>query len=152
MVNKKVLKEAGEIMKAIVSVNNALIPFTKNISMKLNITAPQLEILSVIQYHGASTLKSVVEQLSLPKSTVSVNVEQLVQQGLIERKQSTEDRREVQLTTTVKGSKIAQQAVVENNAYDVIMQTVEDISNDDLKKLLEFHEKLLNLLKEASPK
>ena len=60
-------------------------------------------ILNTIYALPNVTLKEISERLSVPKSTVSVNVDELVNLQFIERKQSDEDRREIKLKVTNQG-------------------------------------------------
>ncbi|MBC2105660.1 winged helix DNA-binding protein [Listeria booriae] len=105
------LQQTGDIIKAIVSINNALSQITKQHEPELGVTFHQLAIINTIQFHQGGTLKQVIDQLSLSKSTASTQVDQLVTKGYIKREFSKKDRRETRLTLTTKGIELAQQSI-----------------------------------------
>ncbi|MBC1898593.1 winged helix-turn-helix transcriptional regulator [Listeria booriae] len=105
------LQQTGDIIKAIVSINNALSQITKQHEFELGVTFHQLAIINTIQFHQGGTLKQVIDQLSLSKSTASTQVEQLVTKDYIKREFSKKDRRETRLTLTTKGIELAQQSI-----------------------------------------
>ncbi|MBC1285815.1 winged helix DNA-binding protein [Listeria booriae] len=105
------LQQTGDIIKAIVSINNALSQITKQYESELGVTFHQLAIINTIQFHQGGTLKQVIDQLSLSKSTASTQVDQLVTKGYIKREFSKKDRRETRLTLTTKGIELAQQSI-----------------------------------------
>ncbi|MBC1211427.1 winged helix DNA-binding protein [Listeria booriae] len=105
------LQQTGDIIKAIVSINNALSQITKQHESELGVTFHQLAIINTIQFHQGGTLKQVTDQLSLSKSTASTQVDQLVTKGYIKREFSKKDRRETRLTLTTKGIELAQQSI-----------------------------------------
>ncbi|MBC2181724.1 MarR family winged helix-turn-helix transcriptional regulator [Listeria booriae] len=105
------LQQTGDIIKAVVSINNALSQITKQHESELGVTFHQLAIINTIQFHQGGTLKQVIDQLSLSKSTASTQVDQLVTKGYIKREFSKKDRRETRLTLTTKGIELAQQSI-----------------------------------------
>ncbi|MBC2173274.1 MarR family winged helix-turn-helix transcriptional regulator [Listeria booriae] len=105
------LQQTGDIIKAIVSINNVLSQITKQHESELGVTFHQLAIINTIQFHQGGTLKQVIDQLSLSKSTASTQVDQLVTKGYIKREFSKKDRRETRLTLTTKGIELAQQSI-----------------------------------------
>ncbi|MBC1359182.1 MarR family winged helix-turn-helix transcriptional regulator [Listeria booriae] len=105
------LQQTGDIIKAIVSINNALSQITKQHESAIGVTFHQLAIINTIQFHQGGTLKQVTDQLSLSKSTASTQVDQLVTKGYIKREFSKKDRRETRLTLTTKGIELAQQSI-----------------------------------------
>ncbi|MGV2488012.1 UNVERIFIED_CONTAM: winged helix-turn-helix transcriptional regulator, partial [Bacillus mycoides] len=81
-----------------------------------------------------------------PKSTMSVNVDELVNLGLIERKQSHEDRREIQLKVTTKGQEISKRSIENSTSYKAMELALEQLSEEDIQTLLRIHNDLLNSL------
>ncbi|MFC7394204.1 MarR family winged helix-turn-helix transcriptional regulator [Scopulibacillus cellulosilyticus] len=142
------LKQAGEVVQSFVSLNKAILKFTQNNASSLGLTVQQMDILNWICFHSKSTLKAVSEQLDIPKSTVSVNVDGLVGLGLVEREQSTENRREVNLKVTAKGKDISQKSIKNASSYKTIATVLEKFSKEDIESLLHIHNSLLLSLKE----
>ncbi|MFB8426931.1 MarR family winged helix-turn-helix transcriptional regulator [Priestia megaterium] len=144
------LKQAGEIVQSFISVNKAIIKFTQDNASSLGLTVQQMGVLNWISSNPGSTLKAVTEQLDIPKSTVSVSIDGLVNLGLVEREQSKENRREVNLKVTIKGSNISQKSIKNASSYKAVASALEKFSKEDIDSLLHMHKSLLSSLKEIN--
>ncbi|MQR84764.1 MarR family transcriptional regulator [Bacillus megaterium] len=144
------LKQAGEIVQSFISVNKAIIKFTQDNASSLGLTVQQMGILNWISSNPGSTLKAVTEQLDIPKSTVSVSIDGLVNLGLVEREQSKENRREVNLKVTIKGRDISQKSIKNASSYKAVASALEKFSKEDIDSLLHMHKSLLSSLKEIN--
>jgi DNA-binding MarR family transcriptional regulator len=142
------LKQAGEVVQSFISINKAIIKFTQNNAASLGLTVQQMGILNWIFSNPGSTLKAVTEQLDIPKSTVSVSIDGLVSLGLVERKQSTENRREVHLKVTTKGRGVTQRSIKNALSYKAMAKSLEKLSEEDINSLLHMHKSLLASLKD----
>ena len=71
----------------------------------------RLRILSVIQKIDACTMKDLARLTAIDRTTLTRAVDQLVEQGLVERCTPADDRRKVQLTLSVAGEAVRRQAV-----------------------------------------
>ncbi|MBD0786196.1 MarR family transcriptional regulator [Vibrio sp. Y2-5] len=69
----------------------------------------QIHTLEVLGSHGAMRMKELANRLSITTGTLTVQVEKLVQAGLIERQSIEGDRRSVQVALTEEGTKVFQQ-------------------------------------------
>jgi DNA-binding MarR family transcriptional regulator len=136
------LKQAGEVVQSFLSINKALIQFTQQNAAGFGLTMQQMSILNLIYSIPGLTFKSITEKLMMPKSTVSMSVDGLVELGLIERTQSTEDRREVNLTVTLKGKEIAQKSIGNASSYRAMATALEHISEEEIELLLQIHHNL----------
>lgn len=96
------------------------------------------------------TLKSISEQLSVPKSTVSVNVDELVNQGLIERNPSSEDRREIKLKVTTKGLETSKKSIENSTSYKAMSLALEQLQETEIQTLLQIHKNILNSLQKCN--
>ncbi|WP_421085591.1 MarR family winged helix-turn-helix transcriptional regulator (plasmid) [Priestia sp. MF3] len=144
------LKQAGEIVQSFISVNKEIIKFTQDNASSLGLTVQQMGVLNWISSNPGSTLKAVTEQLDIPKSTVSVSIDGLVNLGLVEREQSKENRREVNLKVTIKGSNISQKSIKNASSYKAVASALEKFSKEDIDSLLHMHKSLLSSLKEIN--
>ncbi|PEQ71170.1 MarR family transcriptional regulator [Bacillus thuringiensis] len=106
-------KIGAEGVQSFVAIN-----ITNQNASSLGLTVQQMGILNTIYRIPNIILKSISERLSVPKSTVSVNVDELVNLGLIERNPSSEDRREIKLKVTMKRQKISQKSI-ENSKHSL---------------------------------
>ncbi|MFB9761329.1 MarR family winged helix-turn-helix transcriptional regulator [Ectobacillus funiculus] len=148
--NPQDLKQAGEVVQSFVSMNQAIIKFTQQNASSIGLTVQQMAILNLIRAKPEITLKAIAERLSLPKSTVSVNIDGLVNLELIERKQSQEDRREVNVKVTIKGKELSQKAIENSFSYKAMAVALEELSKEDIQTLLSIHNKLLASLRQTS--
>ncbi|MBV6738667.1 MarR family winged helix-turn-helix transcriptional regulator [Priestia megaterium] len=144
------LKQAGEIVQSFISVNKAIIKFTQDNASSLGLTVQQMGVLNWISSNPGSTLKAVTEKLDIPKSTVSVSIDGLVNLGLVEREQSKENRREVNLKVTIKGRDISQKSIKNASSYKAVASALEKFSKEDIDSLLHMHKSLLSSLKEIN--
>ena len=100
-------------------------------------------ILNTIYALPNVTLKEISERLSVPKSTVSVNVDELVNLQFIERKQSDEDRREIKLKVTNQGQEASKKSIENSTSYKAMELALQQLQVDDVQTLLRIHKDLL---------
>jgi len=109
----------------------------------------QLSILNIVSAFPEITLKEITDKLNLPKSTVSVNVDSLVNLELIDRKITEENRREIHLTSTPKGKELSQKSSENALSYRAMALALEKISQEDVQVLVRIHKELLNHLRDC---
>ena len=71
-----------------------------------NLSLPRLVALMHLKRHGAATISELSEQLHLALGTTSQAIDQLVQGGLVERREGVNDRRQKLVTLTPAGTEI----------------------------------------------
>ncbi|MEQ1405087.1 MarR family transcriptional regulator [Neorhizobium sp. Rsf11] len=76
----------------------------------MGITYPQYLVLSALAERDGLTVGAIAERLSLESSTITPPVKRLEQAGLVERRRSTTDERQVHVWLTEAGSDLVQQA------------------------------------------
>jgi DNA-binding MarR family transcriptional regulator len=79
-------------------------------SIGSDVTLPQFRLLIVLAAHGAQGLRALSEFLAVNASTATRMCDRLVRKGLIRRRASPSDRREVRLTLTEKGRDLVDHA------------------------------------------
>ncbi len=144
------LKKEEEVVQSFVAINKEIIKFTNQNASSLGLTVLQMGILNTIYGIPNITLKSISERLSVPKSTVSVNVDELVNLGLIERKPSSEDRREVKLKVTTQGRETSIKAIEISTSYKAMSLALEQLQETEIQTLLHIHKNLLNSLQQLN--
>lgn len=83
---------------------------TGEICVKYGFTRTETDVLSFLANNpGMDTARDIVEYRAIPKANVSQAVEQLIQKGILTRRQDTRDRRYIHLELTEK----AEQPVAE---------------------------------------
>ncbi|MFE9078472.1 MarR family transcriptional regulator [Bacillus cereus] len=136
-------KQAGEVVQSFVTINKEIIKFTHQNASSLGLTVQQMGILNTIYALPNVTLKEISERLSVPKSTVSVNVDELVNLQFIERKQSDEDRREIKLKVTNQGQEVSKRSIENSTSYKAMELALQQLQEDDVQTLLRVHKDLL---------
>lgn len=145
--NQNPAKEA-EVVQSFVAINKEIIKFTNQNASSLGLTVQQMGILNTIYVIPNITLKSISERLSVPKSTVSVNVDELVNLGLVERETSSEDRREKKLKVTTKGQETSKKSIENSTSYKAMSLALEQLQETEIQTLLRIHKNLLNSLQQ----
>ncbi|PGL29611.1 MarR family winged helix-turn-helix transcriptional regulator [Bacillus thuringiensis] len=141
------LKIGAEGVQSFVAINKEIIKLRNQNASSLGLTVQQMGILNTIYRIPNITLKIISERLSVPKSTVSVNVDELVNLGLIERNPSSEDRREIKLKVTMKGQEITQKSIENSISYKAMSLALEQLEETEIQTLLHMHKNILNSLR-----
>ncbi|AFM40057.1 transcriptional regulator [Desulfosporosinus acidiphilus SJ4] len=148
--SNKNVKLAAEVVQSFMTISKTLVRFTQQNASSLGLTVQQMGIINTIYSTPSATLKAITEKLQMSKSTVSVNVDELVKAELIERKISEEDRREINLTLTAKGVTLAQKSCQNASSYKAMMSALEDISEEKIQELMKTHNELLANLRRCN--
>ena len=148
--SNQAIEQAAEVVQSFILLNKAIIKFTQSNASSLGLTVQQMGVLNWIASKPGSTLKAVTEQLGIPKSTVSVSIDGLVNLGLVEREQSKESRREVNLKVTNKGRGVSQKSIKNASSYKAMASALDKFSKEDVDSLLHMHKSLLSSLKEIN--
>jgi DNA-binding MarR family transcriptional regulator len=82
-------------------------------AIEVDVTLPQFRLLIVLAAHGPQTLRSLAEFLAVNASTATRMCDRLVRKGLIRRRTSPSDRREVRLALTEKGRDLVDHATTQ---------------------------------------
>ena len=98
-----------------------------------NISIPQFRTLRFIQRNPDSSLSHLAEHLGLTLPSVSKLVDGLVKQKLINRKESTADRRKLTLVLTQAGAAIVDSARAGARAN--LAKKLVELSNDELETI-----------------
>ena len=142
--NDNKVKRAAEVVQSFVTISKTLTKFTKQNAASLGLTLQQMGILNTIYASPDITLTEITEKLQLSKSTVSINVEDLVNLGFVERKPSAEDRREIYLRLTTAGQELSKKSCQNAPSYRAMMFALEKLSEENTQFLLQIHNRLLN--------
>lgn len=140
------VKQAAEVVQSFMMISKTLAKYTQQNADRLGLTLQQLGVLNTIYSSPLITLKQITEKLLIPKSTASVSVEELVNLGLVERKSSEEDRREINLILTDKGKEISKKSIQTPISYIAMVSALEKISTNDIDTLLRIHKELSKFL------
>ncbi|MGL5416348.1 MAG: MarR family winged helix-turn-helix transcriptional regulator [Clostridium sp.] len=141
------IKEAGEIVQSFMMISKNLTSYTKLNAERLGLTIQQMGVLNTVYVGKAITLKDITEKLSMPKSTGSMTVDELVNLGLLEREIGKEDRRKINLVITDKGKELSKRSIENPASYIAMKNALEHISKEDKEMLIRIHKELLESLR-----
>ncbi|MFL0247356.1 MarR family winged helix-turn-helix transcriptional regulator [Candidatus Clostridium stratigraminis] len=140
------VKQAADVVQSFMKISKTLARYTQQNAVSLGLTLQQLGVLNTIHSSPLITLKEITEKLFIPKSTASVSVEELVNLGLVERKLSKEDRRQINLILTDKGIEISKKSIQTPASYIEMVSALEKISKEDIHTLIHIHKELSKFL------
>lgn len=147
--NNHKVRQAGELVQSFMAIVGALTRFSSQNADSLGLTLQQMSILNIVSSFPEITLNEITDKLNLPKSTVSVNVDNLVNLELIDRKINKEDRREIHLTSTLKGKELSIKSSQNALSYRAMILALEKIPEEDVQILIRTHKELLNYLRDC---
>lgn len=137
-------KQAAEVYQSFFSIAGQLRKLAQQSAEHLGLTVSQLIILGHVLSHPSQTQKDVTEQLRLAKSRVSIHIDVLVQQGLVKREVSEQDRRETKLTITEAGERLYRLYKEEAHSYKALETALQSFSQEEIDNLLRMHKQLLS--------
>lgn len=143
------VKQVQEVYQSLWAINKTTAKFTKMNAESFGLSLQKLSILNTLFTFPGLTQQELVERLISSKSTISVGVDKLVNMGLVERKFSDEDRREIKLKLTNKGEEVSKKSSKNSISYKAMLSALEKMADDDIQSLLRIQKELLNNLNES---
>lgn len=141
--NKEYNSKSSFFLHSFRRVNRELIQFAQKIALEHDLTVPHYSLLMTIAPHREITQKQLGEILQIPKSTLSQGVDVLVQAGWIKREPVPDNRREIQLILSEKGTllfeTISQKKGTIHQVIDSVLETLPE------KQFKEFQATLLHI-------
>ena len=123
---------ARELMETVPQIMQAI-----RVEMRLergtNLSIPQFRALRFVQTNPNTSLTSLAEHLGLTLPSVSKLVDGLVKQELVERSESSADRRRMTLTLTPSGESIVNQSRA--SAQASLAKTLKALSESDIETI-----------------
>ena len=114
--------------------------------MQEDLTNDQYYVLQTIMQRGPCTSSELAETFKVVKSSITAIVTRLVDRGLIERTRSEEDRREVYLSLTERGRRIAEQ--VEQRISESVGSYLSHFEEKEIEMVMSAFERLARLVVE----
>jgi DNA-binding MarR family transcriptional regulator len=136
------VKQAAEVVQSFMKISKILAKFTQQNAERLGLTLQQLGVLNTIYSYPSITLKEIIDKLMIPKSTASTSVDDLVNLGLVERKVSEGDRRQINLILTGKGKELSKKSMQTPASYIAMISALEKISTEDIQTLIRIHKEI----------
>ena len=125
--NTEILMQASKVISAAVAHSLALADET--------VSAPGLRVMVMLDAAGTLNLSAVADGLGVNASTASRACDRLVVDGLVDRREQAEDRRQVALSLTERGAEFLNRVMQERQA--ALMRVVDAMGVDERAALLE---------------
>ncbi|TBL72701.1 MarR family winged helix-turn-helix transcriptional regulator [Paenibacillus thalictri] len=142
-VNDRRYKQAAEVVQSFLAINSAIGKLVQRNAASLGLTLHQMAIVNTLAPVPNLTLKELAERLTTAKSTVSVNVDELVQAGLIVRVTSEQDRREIKLSLSEAGREKSRQSTENAYSYRAMDAVLTRMSADEVARVLDTNRQIL---------
>ncbi|MED1204504.1 MarR family winged helix-turn-helix transcriptional regulator [Heyndrickxia acidicola] len=143
------VKQVMEVYQSFWAINKTTAKLTKKNAEGFGLSLQQLSILNTVFAFPELTQQELADKLISPKSTVSVGIDKLVNMGLLERRFSEEDRREVKVKLTNKGEEVSKKSSKESLSYRAMLFALDKMPEEDIQSLLRIHKELSNHLMES---
>jgi MarR family transcriptional regulator, organic hydroperoxide resistance regulator len=135
-----------EIIRLHRKVNRILRDYDVDVWMDLSLTVPQLKCLFFISNQGKTNFRKLAERMNVSPSNITGIIDRLVEQGLVSRLENPEDRRILNLQTTIKGEGLIAELRERRSIY--LTQILVDLNAKDLDNIV----RGLDLLAQAAEK
>jgi DNA-binding MarR family transcriptional regulator len=123
-----------EIIEGIIKSHRHINHFIREGSVEswldLNLTRPQMKCLCYISHHGKINLSGLAAGMHVTPANVTGIVDRLVEQGLVDRVQDSDDRRVLWLSVTEKGA--YHLSVLREGKASKMRELLEHLSDDEL--------------------
>ena len=129
------LKEAEHMQRVVVSalIQEVTLPHW----LGLHISMAQLKGAFALAYLKQSTISEFADVLHIGRSAASLLVDRLVQDGLVERTEDTEDRRRMVIRLSVAGMELVARLRQERAEHNPLPAWLEKLSTSDLQALVQ---------------
>jgi DNA-binding MarR family transcriptional regulator len=130
------IESTDSVVDAVVRASRALVGITLRAlsSVSDEVTLPQLRTLVVVSLQGPQTVSALAERLDVHASTMTRMCNRLVARGLVERKPSAIDRREVVIELTTPGQGLVDEVMYKRRRE--IDSIVRRMSADDRERVV----------------
>jgi len=128
--------EEDEFVTALLTASRALVGVSARslADVEETVTIAQFRVLVVLAAHGQTTLVQLASRLGVNASTAQRQVDRLVREGLVDRRENPSDRREVVIVTTVDGAALVD--AVTARRREAIARIVRDLPGADRPALI----------------
>jgi len=125
-----------EFVTALLTASRALVGVSARslADVEETVTIAQFRVLVVLVTHGHSTLVQLAARLGVNASTAQRQVDRLVREGLVDRRENPDDRREVVIAVTGQGAALVD--AVTARRREAISRIVQHLPDSDRSALI----------------
>ncbi|MBQ9366049.1 MAG: winged helix DNA-binding protein [Schwartzia sp.] len=102
--------------------------------VKLPLPINQFSVLGVLNDDGTVPMREVGDTLAMPKQQLTSIVDKLVRMGLVEKKENEQDRRQIDISLTPKGTELI--ASFEEKLREHIKSSFASLSKEDTDRIM----------------
>ena len=136
--------EIQEVIDNLRRIFQAVNEYSRNAEKETELTGPQLWALQILADASPMRVSELARQMFLTPATVVGILDRLEAKELVNRTRSTEDRRAVDLTLTVKGQLIVGKAP--KVAQDMLLKGLEALPDEKLAIVVEGMQQMVRIL------
>jgi MarR family transcriptional regulator, organic hydroperoxide resistance regulator len=111
---------------------------------ELGLTGPQFRLLLLINQEKVTSVKHLAELIDVKSSAITVMVDRLVNNGLVNREQDASDRRSVVISLSDRGKKVLANGY--KRAKEILKDYLSVLNQDELEILATIYDKFMNKL------
>ena len=129
-------QDTEDFVSALLTASRALVGVSARslADVEETVTPTQFRMLVVLETNGAGTLGHLAASLGVNASTAQRQVDRLVGDGLVDRRENPQDRREVSIALTRHGSRLVDAVTTRRRA--AIARIVQDMPDSDRQALI----------------
>lgn len=129
-------QDTEDFVSALLTASRALVGVSARslADVEETVTPTQFRALIVLEAHGEGTLGRLAGRLGVNASTAQRQVDRLVRDGLVDRRENPQDRREVAIALTEHGSRLVDAVTSRRRA--AIARIVRDVPDTDRRALI----------------
>lgn len=140
-------ERAVQVWRSFWNMNKSIMQCIEESASKVNLSVPQYIVIIAFLHHGEISQKTIGEETKLPKSTLSQAIDKLVERGVLERKPSKTDRREIGLSLKDEGQQLIKEIrEQEQGLHHRFTNIIEILSDAEVEQLIHIHEKMIGYL------
>lgn len=139
-----------QILKSFWAISRVTTQFVQQDAARHGLSLQQLSVVNTLLQTPDLTLDQLAEKRFTPKSTMSSVVDSLVKLELVDRAQSTTDRREIRLRLTPKGESLSKTSSEDSTLYKQMDHVLEQVSEEDVQTLIRIHGQMLTALQKQA--
>ncbi len=147
---KKKIRDSGKedaslfILHSLRTINRVVDMCSKEIKSQGNLTLPQILSLLAVYADGPMTIAQLASDVHLSSSTVVGIIDRLEKKKLLKRERSVSDRREVYVSVTKEGKRIAEKSPIP--LQEKLVDALVKLTDNQEKVLIESIEQLVKIL------
>lgn len=138
-----------QLLRSFANIQKNVMRYVQKTATDHDLSIPQYTVLMTMIHHGEMTQKMVGKKTFLPKSTLSLAIDGLVQADLLTRRQVVGNRREIELEISEEGKNLIKAIHLQDGGiHQIFLQATESLSEKQFQDLLYMHKQIATYFEE----